>query len=287
MTTGKTKAKSSGPIGMVHPLLDKPKRVAFGSLRVAADLFQVRNPKAGSYVQSVIQEQESRGLTASLVKLAEAGAVLDPLIVWQDFEGTSWVIDGHHRIEAMTEACTPAAAKVYVQYFKGETEAEARAFALEVNKRHHLNMSPSETLDSYWRMLLCGEVTGSVRGRAKAHRISISTVQRMDKQKADVLGELKEAAEAEGVELNTAFIRTRAPAWKELAAWRDGEDSKKEDPDRRAIEGILRTLAIRFTDDAKARPYVLIEAFQEFITETTGRTVEVRFATSDDEPDEF
>lgn len=278
--------KTGGPIGMTHPSLGNPKRISFGTIKVSPERFQGRNLRAASYVQRIIKEQESRALIASLTKQIEAGAVVDPLIVWQDAEGQPWVIDGHHRMEALAEAGTKAKAMVYVQYFAGTEEAQARAFAAGVLKREHLNMLPSEALDNYWRMLLCGETSGSVRGRAKHHHISQSTVQRMDAKKAETLLKLQQDAGGQGVSLDVSFIRVNAPAWKELAEWRNGTEEKKGDgTNRKAIEGLLRTLTTRFSNHAKAQPYVLIDAIKEFLEEATGREVDISFANVNEDTD--
>ncbi|MDO3579214.1 ParB N-terminal domain-containing protein [Ralstonia pseudosolanacearum] len=289
MTT-KTEGKvwTDGPIGLTHPSLSKPERVPFGSLKVDPERFQVRNPEACSYVQSTIKKQESIELSASLRQLVESGSSLDPLIVWEDPQGNLWVIDGHHRMEAMTEADVPASHDVWVQRFNGSTEAEARQFALEVNKRIHLNMHPQEVLEAYWRMLLSGETAGSVRQRVKRYGVSQSTVQRMDKEKPSVLAQLQQQATATGVPFDDGFIRANAPTWKKLAAWRESpENMDKTDLNRKAVEKVLRALAVRLTDDAKAQPEVVLEAFQEFYEEATGRPIVIRHAAPEGDTSEF
>ena len=239
----------------------------------------MRNPRACSYVQGVIQQKDSTSLGTNLLKLVEAGATLDPPVIWVDAEGTRWVIDGHHRVEEMMHAGTPADRPIYVQRFLGATEAEARDFALTIGKRLHLNLHRSEALNGYWLGVLCGEVAGSIRGRAKQYGVSVSTVQRMDKQRAPVLIDLQAQALADGVEMDAAFIRTTAPVWKDLADWRDGEKGAiPDDPDRKAVERMLRTLTIRFSDQAKAQPDVLLQAFQEFFEEVTGTSPGVEAA---------
>ncbi|WP_430495586.1 ParB N-terminal domain-containing protein [Ralstonia pseudosolanacearum] len=282
------KVRTDGPIGLTHPSLSKPERVPFESLKVDPERFQVRNPEACSYVQGTIKKQESIELSASLRQLVESGSSLDPLIVWEDPQGSLWVIDGHHRMEAMTEADVSASHDVWVQRFNGSTEAEARQFALEVNQRIHLNMHPQEVLEAYWRMLLSGETAGSVRQRVKRYRVSQSTVQRMDKEKPSVLAQLRQQATAAGVPFDVGFIRTNAPTWKKLAAWRESpEKMNTDDLNRKAVEKVLRTLAVRLSDDAKAHPEVVLEAFQEFYEQTTGRPIVIRHAAPEGDTPEF
>lgn len=277
--------KISGPIGMTHEAVGRPELVPFDTLRVSVERFQVRNSSACSYVAGVMKEQESAGLTNQLIGRVQAGEMLDPPIIWQDGDGLRWVIDGHHRMEAMTEVGGPPKRKVWVQRFAGTTEAAARAFAFHIGRRVHLNMNQAESIDCYWRMLLCDEIVGSVRGRVKQYDISQSTVQRMDREKEAVVTRLqKEAGEAE-VAFDASYIRVNAPAWKELAKWRESLGGKPvEDFDRRAIEGMLRTLTVRFTTQAKTQPDLLLEAFQEFYEEVTGEGIEIKRCLMDDDP---
>jgi ParB-like chromosome segregation protein Spo0J len=282
------KVRTDGLIGLTHPSLSKPERVPFGSLKVDPERFQVRNPEACSYVQGTIKKQESIELSASLRQLVESGSSLDPLIVWEDQQGTLWLIDGHHRMEALEEADVPASHDVWVQRFNGSTEAEARQFALEINKRLHLNMHPQEVLEAYWRMLLCGETVGSNRERVKRYHVSKSTVERMNKEKPSVLAQLQQQANAAGVAFDVGFIRANAPPWKQLAAWRENpETMKPEDLNRKAIEKVLRTLAIRLADDAKAQPEVVLEAFQEFFEQATGRPIVIQQGAPEGDSEEF
>jgi hypothetical protein len=168
--------ETRGPIGLTHPSLEYPTMVPFGYLNVSVERFQVRSPESCTYVPMILKSQESIKKSADLIKLLEAGTTLDPIVVWKDASNKHWVIDGHHRIEALTESRCPADRQIWVQVFKGANEAEARDFALQINRRSHINMHPSEVLESYWRMLLCGETVGSVRGRVSRYNISQSTV---------------------------------------------------------------------------------------------------------------
>lgn len=283
-----TRTKLDGPIGLAHSALGKAERVNLGDLQVDPERFQVRNPLACSYVQGILKQQESAELAGSLRQLIEDGVDLDPLIVWEDPQGTLWVLDGHHRMEALSEADAPPDLKVWVQRFIGTssgsspTEAEARAFALEVNKRLHLNMDPKEIREAYWRGLLCGEIHGSVRGRVKQYGISKSTIERMDKEKPKVLAELQRLADSQGVPLGPSFIRSNAPLWKHLAEWRENPDAMKtEDLDKKAIEQVVRTLTVRLGAEARAQPMTVIMAFEQFMQEATGKAVSVSVPDAD------
>jgi hypothetical protein len=233
-----------------------------------------------------LKRQESIKQSADLIKLLEAGTTLDPIVVWKDASEKHWVIDGHHRMEALTESRCPADRQIWVQVFKGAHEAEARDFALQINSRSHINMHPSEVLESYWRMLLCGETVGSVRGRASRYNISQSTVQRMDKKKKAVIERLQQAAIEEKAVVDVAYIRSNAPLWKEMASWREGQPVVEvSEMNRKAVEAILRKLTLHLTDQAKAQPEVLLEAFQEFYEEATGMAIEIQRVGGDAESD--
>ena len=281
-------AKSSSVTGLLHPQVGKPQRVPFGSLKLSPERFQVRRSGAMSYVTGLLKDRESKVLVTTLFHTLEAGEALDPPIFWQDSGGMRWIIDGHHRMEALTEAGTVATAKVSAQRFTGTTEAEARAFALEVNRKDHLNLHPDEAINSYWRRLLCGEVSGSVRGRAKTYRVSVSTVTRMDRGKPVVLAQLAADAKDAGVELDSLFILTNAPDWKELSKWREaGEQTPTDGRDRAAVERLLKSFTIRFADTARARPDELLQAFEEFFTEATGQAIVIRREVRDDDDADF
>lgn len=280
-----TAPQTTGTMGLTHPLLEYPVLIPFDSLNISVERFQVRSPESCSYVSMVIKKQESVQQVAELVKLVAAGVTLDPIVIWKDANNKHWVIDGHHRMEALSESRCPADRPVWVQLFKGQNEAEARDFALQVNVRSHMNMHPSEVLENYWRMLLCGETVGSVRGRVARYNVSHSTVQRMDKEKKAVIEKLQQGAIEEKVAMDAAYIRANAPLWKEQATWREGQPNVEVfEMNRKAVETILRKLTIHFTDQAKAQPEVLLQAFGEFFETVTGKAIEIQQGGTEDGP---
>jgi hypothetical protein len=50
------------------------------------------------------------------------------------------------------------------------------------------------------------------------------------------------------------------------------------------VEAILRKLTIHLTDQAKAQPEVLLEAFREFYEEATGIAIEIERVGVEGEP---
>ncbi|MYM38649.1 ParB/RepB/Spo0J family partition protein [Duganella qianjiadongensis] len=264
-------AHYGGPIGMHHALLSRPQQVLFGSLQVAPERFQVRNPDACSYVDSVLAKKASIELSRDLVDVLKSGGELDPLLVFDD-DGALFVFEGHHRYEAMLEAGFLPNAKVWIQKFKSPDEAQARALALEVNRRAHLAMNKREVLQAYWLALLSGEVTGSVRQRVKRYRISHSTVTRMDKEARVVREELQRMAMTSGVPFTPEYCRGHAPLWKSIAEWREQRHSQERsvDVERLAVEKILRSLTLKYAADIKAQPEAFLTAVEELFFEVTG-----------------
>jgi len=277
-----------GPIGMHHALLGRPEQVLFGSVRVAPERFQVRNPDACSYVDSVLAKRDSIELSRDLVGVLNDGRELDPLLVFEE-NGILFVFEGHHRYEAMLEAGFLPDSKVWIQRFKGEGEADARALALEVNRRVHLAMNKREVLQAYWLALLSGEVSGSVRQRVKRYRISHSTVTRMDKEARLVRAELQQIAEASGVPFTPEYCRENAPLWRSIAEWREQGHSQElsVDAERHAVEKILRSLTLKYAADIKAQPEAFLAAVAEVFFEVTGEPLSLSRDSQADPCSEF
>jgi hypothetical protein len=280
--------KAAPLLGLQHELLKAPERVPFGALHVDPNKFQSRSPEACNHVQKVLKKEAARTLTASLLEVVESGDQLDPLIVWEDPTGALWVVDGFHRYESLEEAGTKPRQKVWAQKFKGVTEAEARHFAFDVNKRMHLEMHPKERAEVCWRFLVSGETTGTVRERGTRYQVSKSQVHRMDQEAPAVLAQLRSRAQAAGVPCDTAFIREHMPAWKTLATWRDAPPAD-EQPDlrRKTVDRIVKSLALKHTDDAKVYLDEVLQAFEEFISEATGHPITISRSRVEDDEVEF
>lgn len=273
-------------LGLSHPDLSPPKLIPFGFLQVDDDRFQVRNSDACTYVQSRIKEAERRELRDGLQALIKSDVTLDPLVVWRDADGVLWVIDGHHRHEAMTAAGTSPDAMVWIQEAKASSEAEARIVALEINKRLHLALHPKELQEALWRGTLCGELTGSVRERAKRFRVSVGTVHNMGREAPRVLEELQRRASAEGVTMDAGYIRENAPLWKKLRQWwKDTKKPKSDDMQERERQRITQALLDAVSVDLKAQPEVVAEVFEVVAQEVTGKALQARWV--DNPQDEF
>lgn len=273
-------------LGLSHPALSPPQLVSFDSLQVDEDRFQVRNSDACTYVQSRIKETERRELRDGLQTLIKSDVTLDPLVVWRDANGELWVIDGHHRHEALTATDTLPDALIWIQEANVSSEAEARSVALEINKRLHLVLHPKELQEALWRGTLCGEITGSVREKAKRFSVSIGTVHNMNREAPRVLEEMQRRAKAEGVMLNAVYIRENAPLWKKLRQWwKDTEKPKSDDMQERERQRITEALLDAVSADLKAQPEMVAEVFEVVAQEVTGKALQARWV--DNPGDEF
>lgn len=273
-------------LGLSHPALSPPQLVLFGSLQVDEDRFQVRNSDACTYVQSRIKETERRELRDGLQTLIKSDVTLDPLVVWRDANGELWVIDGHHRHEALTATDTLPDALIWIQEANVSSEAEARSVALEINKRLHLVLHPKELQEALWRGTLCGEITGSVREKAKRFSVSIGTVHNMNREAPRVLEEMQRRAKAEGAMLDAAYIRENAPLWKKLRQWwKDTEKPKSDDMQERERQRITEALLDAVSADLKAQPEMVAEVFEVVAQEVTGKALQARWV--DNPGDEF
>ncbi|WP_321802813.1 hypothetical protein [Burkholderia sp. BCC1988] len=279
----KQSGKLGGPLGLTHALLTAPHRVPLGSLKVDEGRFQVRDHNSNKYVQGILKKQESAAVSASLKEVVERGDPLDPVVYWQDpavSDGPLWVIDGHHRMEAYEAAEVRPEANVWGQRFTGATEAEARAFALHINSREHLNMTQAERYQAFWLMLLAGEVSGSARDLEQRFNVPKSTVSRMSQQVPAVRERLRRMAAAEGDELDVGYIRESAPQWRKLSEWQandtEVEKMAAEALEQKAIDGVVRGMAVKFGKVVQAQPDIVLKAFEQFFQEATGQALDVR-----------
>lgn len=245
--------------------------------------FQVRDHDSNKYVQGILKKQESAAVSASLMELVERGDPLDPVVYWQDPvepDGPLWVIDGHHRMEAYGAAEVDHGTKVWGQRFTGATEREARAFALHINSREHLNMTQAERYQAFWLMLLAREVAGSVRELEQRFNIPRSTVSRMSQKVPAVRERLQLMAATEGAEMDVGFVRESAPQWRKLSEWQanDTEVGKMaaEVLEQKAIDGVVRGMAVKFGKVVQAQPDIVLKAFEQFFQEATGQALDVR-----------
>ncbi len=252
-----------------HSMLGESEQVPFGRLQIDPVRFQVRNLAANTFINKRLQAQQSEDAIDALAEVLATGHTLDPIIVWQEAGSeVLWVVDGHHRMSALRLARTKPDASIWVQRFTGETEADARRFALSLNKRTNVNMTKDEVIQELWVMMLCGEVTGSARSIAATYGVSKSTVGRMKQNVEHIRDELERKARAEEVELTLERIRSEPPIWRELSGWREEEaDEPLPHLDPVVMERIAMILANHLTDEAVRHPEELREAVRQFALE--------------------
>ncbi|CUI60578.1 Uncharacterised protein [Achromobacter xylosoxidans] len=279
--TARKSAPDAGNIlGLSHPDLSPPQQVPFGSLQVDESRFQIRNSQACSFSQAGVKDAERQQLRDGLEALVKADTTLDPLAVWRDSAGVLWVIDGHHRHEALTADGRDPESFVWVQEANVSTEAEARALALDINKRLHLTLHPKELLENLWRATLLGEVTGSVRERAKRYQVSIGTASNIAQKAPEVLAELERRAKLQGVPFDTEYVRKHAPLWRERKGfWKDFEKPKSEEMQAMERKRITEAMVAALGTDLKAHPELVAEVFEEVTREVASKEAQVVWLT--------
>ncbi|HDR9228631.1 TPA: hypothetical protein QDB19_004904 [Burkholderia vietnamiensis] len=271
-------------LGISHPLLSAPVQVPFSTLLVDEERFQIRNSQACSFSQACVKDAERRQLRDGLEALVKADITLDPFVVWSDADGVPWIVDGHHRHEALIAGGIAPDALVWVQEAKVSTEAEARALALDINKRLHLSLHPKELLENLWQATLLGQAEGSTRDRAKRYQVSKGTINNIDREAPKVLSELARRAAQQGATFDTAFIREHAPLWRELKRfWKDFEKPKSVEIREMERQRIFDAMLGAVGKDLKADPQLVAEAFEEALREVSQKEAHVVFAEGSNE----
>lgn len=191
----------------------------------------------------------------------------------------------------MEAAGTNPEAMVWVQRFEGKTEADARRFALSLNKRTHVNMTMDERRQELWVMLVSGEATGSARQLESTYGVSKTVANRMKQQVEPARKKLASLAESRSQELTTAFIRREAPLWKDVTGQRsDGDEVPDEPLNLKAVERFTKHLSDHLADQALRHPLEFKEAVLRFV-EDLGLDAELNLGSSwysqQDEPEEF
>ncbi|KVH12224.1 hypothetical protein WS85_12870 [Burkholderia anthina] len=273
-----SEATQTDILGLSHPLLSAPLQVPFGSLQVDEERFQIRNSRACSFSQASVKDAERRQLRDGLEALVKADITLDPFVVWRDADGVPWIVDGHHRHEALVAGGIAPDALVWVQEAKVSTEAEARAFALDINKRLHLSLHPKELLENLWQATLLGEAEGSTRDRAKRYQVSRGTANNIARKAPEVLAELARRAAQQGATFNVEYIREHAPLWREMKSfWKDFEKPKSEEVQEMERKRIAEALLDALGSDLKANPELVAEVFEEVTREVSGKEAHMVF----------
>ncbi|PLY61384.1 hypothetical protein HBH1_00358 [Herbaspirillum sp. BH-1] len=271
-------------LGITHALLSPPEQVLFGSLQVDEERFQIRNPKACSFSQTSAQEAEQRKLRDGLQALVKADIELDPIIVWRDAEGRLWIIDGHHRHDALIASGIGSGEMIWIQVANVSSEAQARALALDINKRLHLSLHPKELLENLWRATLLGEAEGSTRERARKYQVSVGTASNIARKAPEVIAELARRAALQGVVFDLEYVRQHAPLWRELKSfWKDFEKPKSEELLELERKRIADALLGALGDDLKANPELVAEVFEEVTREVSGKEAHMVFSKGNQE----
>lgn len=250
-----------------------------GKLDMDPARFQVRNHLENTFIKQLGVTSDEEGLLQHLLAVVKRGLHLDPLLVWQDpadTKGRLVVIDGHHRMEAYAQAFKRKAGHLVPiqRLMLCTTETQARAMAMAINARQHLNMTPAEIKGALFSAMVMDEVTGSVRALEAQWGISRSTISRMQSKAREVheslLAQLR--AQAHGFnddpQLDWAYVKAHAPTWREVMGWKPNEENHRdEDLNELAQQKLLERFHKHFQHEAKANPDGLREVFERFLIE--------------------
>lgn len=97
----------------------------------------------------------------ALYEVLERGRELDPIAVWQDSEGSLWVVDGHHRLAAyklylqakpVRKRKVAKAGKIDVVVLRGPLD-RVRLQASTENSKNRLNLTREEKSQAAWDII--------------------------------------------------------------------------------------------------------------------------------------
>jgi hypothetical protein len=263
---------------ITHPKLGKPIKMPLGTLLVQPERFQIRCGESNNMVDREFQSQAAMEAIVAMKEVVQAGALLDPLLVWKDtISGAFIVVDGHHRMEAYKEADAKPALQVWTQQLNVDTEGEVRKFSYDLNSRVRLHMPLAERQEATWKAIVTGEAVGSLRAIAHSYGISKSQVKLMKDKSAVVLSKLRIEAGVSEVPFDSSYIRAKVGLWKSYAEWRESNLSSSDISalQQKRIDRIVRGLTIKFGKQMKARPEDMLEAFAQFHEQVTRRVVTI------------
>ena len=147
-------------------------------------------------------------------------------------------------------------------------------------------MSLPERHQAFWLMLLCREVSGSTRDLEQRFNVPKSKVSRMQQKVSEVRERLRITAASEGRKMDVPFIRENAPQWRKLSEWQpnegEGEMMSVDAIEQKAIDGVVRGLAVKFGKAVQAQPDVVLKAFEQFFQESTGQALDIRRLSPED-----
>ncbi|WP_170372380.1 ParB/Srx family N-terminal domain-containing protein [Ruegeria arenilitoris] len=139
--------------------------IALGEIKTDYGRFQPRDMKL---LNSHVEELQG---------LLKRGVELDPPLVWRDADGSAWLIEGHHRVEAHKRNKTRE--KIRVIEVTG-SEHQAKVYAMGENGKTRLPLSRQEKTQAGW-MAFCSDPDVKVKDLSTTGVVSARTVKTMRK----------------------------------------------------------------------------------------------------------
>lgn len=131
---------------------------------IEGGLYQVRDFTVDGHRAS-LERSKSRAHVEELIKVIKQGGKLDPIIVNPHSEEYGvqkekhppfYIVDGHHRLRAYTEAYERGhmeSKQIRVKVLQNATPEQARGYAFRHNQKAHLNMTEGQRTQEAWETL--------------------------------------------------------------------------------------------------------------------------------------
>lgn len=252
-----------------HPRLDGRALEGLRALEELARTMEPETEQPSTVLISKIEtspvlhhrEELSERLIGDLVKVLDNGDRLPPITVLR-VGGRTFVVDGHHRLEAhrvhASRLSQSGDYEVPVAYFAG-SPAEAVFASIVANSRHGVRLTASERTDAAWKLVLIGEKNRTeIRQATGVARSWITKMRQVKRLLGDEAGEYRSWHRA----LQVANGRTRQELTEE-----EYEERKRMRAERIADQ-ITRTIGKHSSDPelmAMAMEVVLGRKLGEFI----------------------
>ncbi len=248
---------------------DRPEALAIREIKELPNLFQPRLDTIG------FAPGRSEAHIAKMAKIAKGGRPLDPVTVVA-FGDAWYLVDGHHRLQAYSQAGWQEAVpvKVAVSDLVGASRVEwAIGLSVADNLKEKLGLSDTEKMNRAWQAV-ARDVDASKGDLAALYGVAERSIANMRAAKR----RLEEA------DKDTDYIPTWASAKAALRALdENGDEGHVADWDSQKLRALAKRL--RPVMDLRAPPRLLLEAleaYDPFILDTLVLAKEARQAEEDD-----
>lgn len=262
------------PNGSERPEKATSRSVRLCDIQIAEERFQHRNYEANG-VRADLAAGRSQKHVETLAAAVSLEGKLDPVLLWQDAEGTLWLVDGHHRYRAYLRAWkSDKRRKIPARVLKaGIPERAAIRAAYLANRKDKLSMTSAEKSQAAWRLICSNDPyleAMSLRGFAQWSGVSRETVRKMRIAR----DKLRKAEELE-----------EHPLWHRVCRlnWDDQGDFDEDAWRARKVEQLTVDLEGTLRRFPGVEPEIWAEALQQAMANQLGSGCRVRINVDDDE----